>query len=866
MMKTKKTAVMNSITRFGLALVVGLLVLAGNVFAQTPAAGTLIGNQATATFNDAGGNPRTVTSNVVNTEVDQIAALTLTASQTKTTSAGGSLTFPHTINNSGNGVDQFTLSSTQSGDFAFGTVVFYEDLDGNGVPDNFNPITTTPNIPVGLSYNFVAVVTVPSGALDAETAAIVVTATSVFDNGVFTTNTDTATVTDNAVINVTKSMSSNSGAPGSGPYTVTLTYTNSGNNTATALAINDALPTHMDYAAGTGRWSVTGATALTDGSGVEGASPNITFEYVSGTRTVSAVIASIAPGQSGTITFQVGIAAIATPGPLNNTAAYDYNDGASAVGPFNSNTFVFTVTSSPGVTGTGEVVANAPQGASVNFTNVITNTGTITDSYNITIVANSFPAGSSYILYKPDGVSPFLDTNGDGTPDTGPMAPGATYNVILKVTLPNGVNGGGAYIITKRATSITSPGTFDEMDDELTTITTNTVDITADVTVATALAADGLGAGEEASPVRTVAVNPGAIASFVLQVNNTTTVSDNYDIEVSTDPTFATKVVPAGVTVTFKDGVGGVITNTGTVNSGAAREVNVEISIPLGRAATSTPEKYYVRSKSPATGASDKITLGVTVNSIRSVVLASNNSGQVFPGGTVTYVHTVTNNGNTIENATGAELVLNITDSNVSFSSVIFLDVNGDGLIDGGDVLVNGSTNLGVLNPGSSIKLIVRVNSTLGVTEGLVNTSTISATITGDINSVGPPTITSITDLTTVINSNVTLAKKQALDADNDGVPDAGAGVFVSTQINAKPGEGILYQIIVSNLGTTTVTSVNVNDAIPAYTTYNAAQAAVATTKGTASYSAGTTSITAVIGSLAGGETATITFGVLIDN
>ena len=114
-------------------------------------------------------------------------------------------------------------------------------------------------------------------------------------------------------------------------------------------------------------------------------------------------------------------------------------------------------------------------------------------------------------------------------------------------------------------------------------------------------------------------------------------------------------------------------------------------------------------------------------------------------------------------------------------------DLNGDGLIDGGDVLVNGSTNLGVLNPGSSIKLIVRVNSTLGVTEGLVNTSTISATITGDINSVGPPTITSITDLTTVINSNVTLAKKQALDADNDGVPDAGAGVFVSTQINAKP-------------------------------------------------------------------------------
>lgn len=864
MMLSNAKAVLNSIFRIGFVLSALILLVVGNANAQTPAAGTLIGNQATATFNDAGGNPRTVTSNVVNTEVQQIASLTLTSSQTKTVSAGGQLTFPHTINNSGNGIDQFTLSSSQSGDFAFSSINYYEDLDGNGVPDNFNPITTTPNIAAGASYNFVAVVTIPVSALDGETAALVVTATSVFDNGVADSNTDTAEVSDNAVINVTKSMSANSGAPGSGPYTVTLTYTNSGNNAATALALTDALPTHMDYVAGTGRWSVTGTTALTDASGVEAASPNVTFEYVSGTRTVLATIASIAPGQSGTITFQVNIAVAATPGPLNNIASYEYNDGAGAVGPFNSNTFVFTVTSSPGVTGTGDTVANAPQGATVEFTNVITNTGNVTDQFNITVVSSSFPAGSSYILYRPDGVSPLLDTNGDGTPDTGPLAPGATFNVIVKVSLPNGVNGGGSYILTKRATSVTVPSVFDEMDDELTTITTNTVDVTADNTVAGgADAGDGLGAGPEGTAVRVVAVNPGSTASFVLQVNNTTTVSDNYDIEVSTDETFATKVIPTGVTVTFKDGVGGVITNTGTVLTNAAREVNVEIHIPVGRTATSIPEAYYVRAKSPATGAADIIHLGVTINSIRSVVLTPNNSGQVFPGGTVTYVHTITNNGNTVENSTGAEFVLNIGDSNPSFTSVIYLDVNEDGLIDGGDVLVNGSTNLGIFNPGDSKQIIVRTNATLGVTEGLVNTATVGLTITGDINGVTPPTGIAATDVTTVINSNVTLVKKQALDADNNGTAD---GSFVTTQISAKPGEGILYQITVSNLGTTTVTSVNVNDAIPAFTTYNAAQAAVATTKGTASYDGGTNSITAIVGSLAAGESAVITFGVLIDN
>lgn len=864
MMLSNTKAVVNSIVRVSFALAVGLMLFTGNAFAQTPAAGTLIGNQATATFNDAGGNPRTVTSNVVNTEVQQIADLTLTSSQTKTVSAGGQLTFPHTINNSGNGIDQFTLGFTESGDFSFGTVNFYEDLDGNGVPDNFNPITTTPNIGVGASYNFVAVVTIPVSALDGQTADLVVTATSVFDNAVSDNNTDTAQVSDNAVINVTKSMSANSGAPGSGPYTVTLTYTNSGNNAASALEISDALPTNMNYVAGTGRWSVTGSTALTDLADVETASPNIAFEYNSGTSTVTATIATIAPGQSGTITFQVNIGAAAVPGPLNNVAPYEYNDGTGPVGPFNSNTFVFTVTSSPGVSGTGDIITDAPQGATVEFTNVITNTGNVTDQFNITIEANSFPAGSSYILYRPDGVSPLLDTNGDGTPDTGPLAPGATFDVILKVTLPNGVSGGGPYVITKRATSVTVPSVFDDMDDELTTISANSVDVTADDTIAGgADAADGLGAGPEVDAVRVVAVNPGSIASFVLQINNTTSVSDNYDIEVSTDPTFATEVVPAGVTVAFKDGVGGVITNTGTVLAGAAREVNVEISIPVGRQATATPEAYYVRAKSPATGAADIIHLGVTVNSIRSVVLTPNNSGQVFPGGTVTYIHTITNNGNTVENATGAEFVLDIADSNPSFTSVIYLDVNEDGLIDAGDVLVNASTNLGVFNPGDSKQIIVRVNATLGVTEGLVNTTTIGLTITGDINGVPAPTVIDATDLTTVINSNVTLVKRQALDANNDGVAD---GSFVTTQISAKPGEGILYQITVSNLGTTTVTAVNVNDAIPSFTTYNAAQAAVATTKGTASYDGGANNITVAVGSLAAGETAVITFGVLIDN
>lgn len=859
-------AVSRSLFTFGAALLITLFVVVGSAFAQTtPPAGTLIGNQATATFNDAGGNPRTVTSNVVNTQVSQIAALTLTAPQTKTVSPGGQLAFPHTVTNNGNGTDRFTLSGVQAGDYTLTSINFYEDLDGNGVPDNFTPITQTTNIAPGVSFNFVAVVVVPNSALDGEEATLSVTATSQFDNLVNKSLDDVARVSDNAVINLTKSMSANIGDPGSTPYTVTLTYTNSGNATGTAFTVTDALPTHMDYIAGTGRWSVTGASALSDADDVEGASPNITYKYVAGTRTLTAIIASVAPGQSGTISFQVGIAAIAPPGTLNNTATFEYNDGAANVGPFNSNTYIFTVNSTPGVTGVGETIASATQGSTVVFTNAITNDGNITDKFNISIQSNSFPVGSSYILYKSDGLSPLLDTNSDGIPDTGPLVAGATYNVILKVTLPNSASAGGPYTIVKRATSINNPSVFDDMNDILTTIAGNSVDITVDKDIVNdaATIAEGLGAGPEGSPVKTNATNPGTTTRFTIYVNNTTAVSDNYDLAVSTDQTFATQVVPLGTVITFKDVTNSVISNTGTILANSQKLVYVDITVPANKAATATPESYYVRALSPASTAVDRIHLGLTVNAIRDMAVSPNNSGQVFPGGSVVYIHTITNNGNVVENNAGTEFALSASNSNGGFSAVLYIDINSDGVIDGGDVLVNGTTNFGAFNPGQSKQVILKVTATPGVTEGLINTSTITATLTGDVNGVTAPIITVATDVTTVINSNVTLNKKQAKDADDDGTAD---GAFVTTQVTAKPGEGILYQIVVSNLGTTTVTAVQINDAIPSYTTYNSAKAAVATTKGTASFDNGTKTITVVVGDLTAGESATITFGVLIDN
>lgn len=839
--------------------------------AQTaPPAGSLIGNQASATYLDAGSNLRTVTSNVVNTVVDQVASVTIEAPLSRVVSPGGQVNFPHTITNNGNGADVFDLTMVETGAFSFTSLDIFADANSDGIPDNFTPITSTPSIPVGGAFNIVVVANVPTTATSGQSNQLTVTATSQFDNTINDDVIDDATISNNAVITLVKNMSNNTGAPGSGPYTVTLTYTNTGNATSPSLTISDLLPADMAYVAGSGRWSETGTTALTDAAGAEGASPNIVYDFnVTTAGAVVATIDNVAPSQSGSLTFQVNIAAGATPGILTNTATVEYNDGTGTTeGPDPSNDFNFTVEPTFDVSGTGDTIADAPQGSTVIFDNVITNDGNVSDRFNVTVVSNTFPAGSSFILFKPDGVSPLLDTNSDGIPDTGPLAVGASFTVKVQVSLPTSTSGGGPYILTKRATSIGNPTKFADMPDELTTIDANSIDVTVDKDIAGgAAAAEGFGAGPEGTAVKTNNTNAGTTTRFTLFVNNTSSQSDNFDLALSTDPTFATISLPTGWSVTFRNSAETVVTNTGTVNSGASFQVFADITIPAGQAATIPAISTHFRARSPVTGAADVIHLAVNVNLVRDLAISPNNSGQVFPGGTVIYVHTITNNGNITENDPGATepstLTLTVANGIPGFSSILYLDNNADGAIDGGDVVISSPADLGVFAPGQSKQIINRVTSTTGVTQGQNNTSTLTLAVAGVINGVAAPADKVATDITTVIDSNIIVTKRQAKDANGDGTAE---GSFVTAQLNGKPGEGILYQITISNLGTVSVTNVEINDAIPPFTAYNATNAAVATTKGTASFDSGAQTITAAIGTLAPGESAVVTFGVLIDN
>ncbi len=848
------------------AMMLAMLLPAAQSHAATPLAGAGIGNSAAASYTDASAVPRNVTSNTVTTTVLQIASFTLTATQSKTGAPGSTVYFPHVLTNTGNGNDTFNLSAVDAaGDsFNFTSLQIYADANGDGVPDNAINLASTGALAAGGVFKFVVAAIVPGSALNTNTGILTLSATgtATATPAPTQTNTDTVTVSANAVISVTKAASVGSGPSPFTPLTYTLTYTNTGNNTATAVTLTDVIPTGMTYIANSGRWSVTGSgypggTVLTDANNADaqGPTPTITYDFgVTVANRVTAVISAIPPGTSGTVTFQVSVNTGVAPSTINNTAAYTYNDGVVAVPSQNTNAAPYVVNQVAALTQTGSTVASAAQGSTVPFTNVVTNNGNGIDSFDITIGTSTFPVGTTFQLFKSDGVTPLVDTNGNSTPDTGPVAPGATYNVILKATLPAGATG-GPFTVQKIATSKFDPTKTATATDTLTVITANTVDITnntartdstpAGTAAAGNAATTGFGTTGTTTIITNPAIVPGATTIFTLVVNNTSGVADSFNL---TAPG-----VPPGWTVVFKDSLGATVTNTGTINSLSNKTFTASVTAPANAAPGTTTFDFTVTS--PTSGATDAIRDAVVVQAVNSVTLTPNNTGQVFPGGSVVYTHTLTNNGNVSQPITFPGSFL--TDSQVAagWTSTLYRDTGATpGVLDGTDPAVTNATTFS-LAAGASATLFVKVFAPLGAAVGAINTTTVVATY--------PTGTATATDTSTVIGGQVTLVKKQALDATCDGLADT---AFALTIISAKPGECVRYEITATNAGTSNVTGLVVSDATPTSTTYHITVPA-ATTVGTitapASGAAGT--ISATVGTLTPNQFAVVTFGVRID-
>lgn len=850
-------------TSFALALTAG----ASFAHAAAPAAGTVIGNQATASYSDGGGNNYSATSGVVSSTVQQVASLTLTASQTKSAAQGQFVYFAHTLTNKGNGVDTFALTTADlAGSATIATPVIYRDNNANGVVDVGDTAITSIQLAAGASAALIVQTQVTAGT-DGQTDSLTLTAKSNFDAFKSDTNTDTVTVTTGAVINVLKGITTTNGAPGS-ETTYTLTYQNNGNAPATNLVIGDVIPSGLSYVMGSAR--VSGSQTLTDDNAAETNTAGVTYQFASGR--VSATIASVPVGGSGVIQFKVTVNPGVAAGVLNNTAYYclsdalcNLNNVANGQGT-PTNTVPYTVNQATSVVVNGSmndatngtleplVKPSANQGSTVVFENYVHNTGNGADNFNVTIASNTFPAGTAFQLFKSDGATPLLDTNSDGIPDTGSLAGkpsaavnGGVYKVVLKAILPPGASGNGPYYATLLATSVTGDNTSadnsDDMINELTTINANTVDLTNGPGL-------GVGAGTD-TVITSKAVAPGSAATFVLGVTGGI-VSDTYSL-TAWGNFAANQPVNSLFSVEFyadaSNGncstLGPRVSDTGNIAAGATAYFCGVVTSNAASPAGTTAQVYF-RVRSNSTGTSDIKRDEVTVNAANAISLNPDNAMQAFPGGNVVYTHTLANNGNATEIIT-----LSKTDTN-GLSSVIYVD-NGNGTFGPEDLAYSSAITL--LQNGS-VKIFVTVAVPSNTVVGTSSVTTITATAQS-----GAPADTA-TDTTSVVGGFISLVKTGMNDVLCNGTLTGNAS-------QVRPGECLEYTIVASNIGSYKATNVVINDTVPAFTSYSAmpAPASCTVSSGMATCTAGliggAVSTTQV--DLEPGQTVTLKFTVKVD-
>lgn len=890
-----------------IALVAGGVALMPTAQAAAPTAGSNISNIATASYTDGNGASKTVTSNEVKTTVLQVSSFTLVADRNATINPNGTATLSHTLTNTGNGTDTFTLSVSQltNDNFDLNNVHIYLDSNQDGVPDNNNDITTV-TLTANQSVGIIVVSTVPVTQTDGQKAQYTLNATAGFDTSVTGFNTDTVTVSAGASMQIQKSASVASVAP-NGDITYTLTYKNTGNGAAPFVTIKDTLPNTVTYNAGSGLWSGS-STALTDAAGGDPA--GIDYRYDSGSKTVYVSLTNVPANSTGTVKFTVKANA-GNNSTVNNTASIfidDNNDPTNTptgTTPTQSNqttvtpTLIYTGTINDSATDVyadadkvttdpnkdDQILSVTSQGVPVVFGNnagstdggpdliVVHNTGTATETYNVSINKSALPSGSIVQLFKSDGVTPLTDTNGDGVVDTGPIAAGGTYNVIAKVTLPSTYSETDTNITnvtTLTLTPVSNPSATDTIKLIITDVVKATVDLTnGDNTDTTTGGPTAGSSGQDTGvPVDTKTTAPGTAVTFPLSVTNNSTTPDNFNL--------SSTGLPSGWTVQYyvdanQDGVpdgGAAITNTGNIPAGSTVNLIAVVTPSANQAPINQNVVFTV--SSPATGLTDSMTDQVVVSTKRSLSLTADNVGQVAPGGTVTYTHTLTNNGTITEGTTAGSLPYTLTNNQPGWTTTLYVDLNNDGLADNNE-LVTGN-DLGALiatyNPdndstsgleaGQSIKLLIKVEAPANATAGVQNSNVLTVSPTTVSGTTTSPV--SNTDLTTVNDGQIRLVKEQALDATCDGTADTS---FTQNNLSAKPGTCVVYRITATNEGNVPVTTVKINDNVPTYTTLVSGSASNNNTSGTVTVNG--VAITNSVATLSGNTSAQLQFTVKID-
>ena len=842
------------------------------------ATNSIISNMAVGEYSEEGSTVVQVArSNLVQTTILPVYSLNLVAANNKTVVAGQTVYFNHILTNTSNETDQYTfaVSNNSTGDnfdFVNSSLMVYLDANNDGIPDG--SAITGYTLGAGQSVGLIVAASIPNAITTGKVANLTLMVTSANGASGTNSNVDKATVTDQSTLVVRKKFSQITAANGD-VVTIRLDYQNPSNSVVTTATLTDTLGSNLTYEANSGKWN---GTTVYDS--VNGTADPTGINYSVTSNVVTATLTNIPANTIGYIEFNVKI---------NKSIAGKIENVINVTGPTTdtSNTAVVNVApvyavkmngSASNVSdNTNTITASAvPQGGELKFTNYVWNIGNTTDRFNLTLTNSTFPAGSQIELYRADGVTPLLDSNGDGIPDTGLLAANTNIPVVVKVRFPSSytVTTNTVFEVTPQAQSVGDGGKTSTIKDQGTlTPVSQLVDLTnADNTGLGNGAVDNSGAAWKTITVKSSdnAVTGGQVI-FPLTVKHTG-VGTEYLLSANASSDFSSLTLPAGVNrVRFyasSNGtdcsvLGNEIGKTIYLNNAETQlvcavvevdKVNKDVTVPIYFRVISTS---FVGTDNPA---QDMIKNAVTIQSVNSVPqleFTPDLHAQVAPLGTVVYRHLLTNPAAT--DFTGSYGFI-INNSESSFNSVLFLDVDGDGKFSSGDLNIRTLADL----PGGKVAAHEQIQLLLQVTNvannNLNQTNTTVVNLTDSSNQV----IASINDVTTVKQSQLTLTKLQAHDFNCDGTADETYTTNTLTIGKQSNGQGqcVLYKVILNNSGATINSTFTFRDMTPAYTVLSNMPTCTACSGITAPTVGNAGAVSGTLNSVAANQSYEFSFGV----
>ena len=867
--------------------------------AVAPPAGSSISNQASASYKDSSGQVQRTTSNPVVTTVSQVGAFTLTqVTSGKSGSAGSTVYMPYVLTNTGNGADNFTISVNEnSGGPDFSTVAVYLD-DGEGKPATSTPLCTSSTagtacsvsafkLESGVSMKFVVAYTIPVTATSGNWGSNTATVTAAPVSGTTwygTYNpgsrqyTDTITLTSGILFDVSLSIKAPQVSPVSGTWpvatngprgtytTFTISYANKGAQTGN-LFVTNTLPSGFAYQTGKSVINCASGTALTEASGgdtgVCSSQPNIEFEYDSVGKSVKLVIPAVQSNSMGTLSFQVQVSNSAAVGTADTTNKVQYTAGGCNSATISqcgsatlsdSNNAEFTVTATRGVNlNDADATAGSPKDSADGVTSssivagsyvlqehTVKNTGNDSDTFNLTVAAGNFPTGTLFNWFHSDGATPLLDTNSDGTVDTGTIAAGASKTLKLQILVPSNttVSATANLQAIATATSVSSSAAKDATYARVTRVMSGYFDITSTSTGGSVLG--DIGAGPGTLPVlTTTAIQAGsAVIEIPLYLTNNDSANNSYVLAASNQNNFPGSL-PTGWTVTFSSTACSAPTpissNTQAVSGNQQVKVYACVNTP-STSPTVVQPLYFKGTSTNNTSAgsltSDVIYYNVSVISGNqySMSLQAPGLNNATRGSSADYAHVLTNTGaaacgagNSGTNYLKVTATLENAKVQSGWTLTIFKDVDNSGSLTAGDTqITDGKLLTGGLAVGANVKFVVRVFAPSSALIGEFATVTVTVS---DVDSTGNTVqqsplgcgSLSLLDTTTVVVGALNVIKKQAKSTGNCSTTYPTTG-WTTDNLSVAPGDCIYYEVTAKNNGSSALTNVSLADAAANYT------------------------------------------------